>query len=171
MSEATYDGSAAERRDQGFFRRMWAMVIKEFVQMRRDRMTFATMIFVPILQLTLFGYAINTDPKQLPTAVLTPTEGPLTRAVLAAMKNTDYFKFTEQVHDADELDRLIRSGKVLFAVEIPASFERDVRRGDRPSVLSSPMRPIRWRQAQPFRRFKASSTRRCGVSCAARTLR
>ena len=132
MSDATY---AAERRDPGFFRRMWAMVIKEFVQMRRDRMTFATMIFVPILQLTLFGYAINTDPKQLPTAVLVRDEGPLTRAVLAAMKNTDYFKFTEQVHDADELDRLVRTGKVQFAVEIPASFERDVRRGDRPSVL------------------------------------
>jgi ABC-2 type transport system permease protein len=135
MSDATYNGSTAERRDPRFFRRMWAMVIKEFVQMRRDRMTFATMIFVPILQLTLFGYAINTDPKQLPTAVLVRDDGPLTRAVLAAMKNTDYFKFTEQVHDADELDRLIRSGKVQFAVEIPASFERDVRRGDRPAVL------------------------------------
>jgi ABC-2 type transport system permease protein len=132
---SAYNGSTAERRDPGFFRRMWAMVIKEFVQMRRDRMTFATMIFVPILQLTLFGYAINTDPKQLPTAVLVRDEGPLTRAVLAAMKNTDYFKFTEQVHDADELDRLILSGKVQFAVEIPASFERDVRRGDRPAVL------------------------------------
>ena len=68
--------------------RLWAIVVKEFVQMRRDRMTFATMIFVPILQLTLFGYAINTDPKQLPTAVLVRDEGPLTRAVLAAMKNT-----------------------------------------------------------------------------------
>jgi ABC-2 type transport system permease protein len=130
-----YDGSAAERRDPGFFRRMWAIVIKEFVQMRRDRMTFATMIFVPILQLTLFGYAINTDPKQLPTAVLVRDDGPLTRAVLAAMKNTDYFNFKEQVLDAEELDKLIRTGEVQFAVEIPASFERDVRRGDRPAVL------------------------------------
>jgi ABC-2 type transport system permease protein len=135
MSAALYNGSAAERRDPGFFRRMWAIVIKEFVQMRRDRMTFATMIFVPILQLTLFGYAINTDPKQLPTAVLVRDDGPLTRAVLAAMKNTDYFNFKEQVRDAEELDRLIRSGAVQFAVEIPASFERDVRRGDRPAVL------------------------------------
>jgi ABC-2 type transport system permease protein len=130
-----YNGSAAERRDPGFFRRMWAIVIKEFVQMRRDRMTFATMIFVPILQLTLFGYAINTDPKQLPTAVLVRDDGPLTRAVLAAMKNTDYFNFKEQVRDAEELDKLIRTGEVQFAVEIPASFERDVRRGDRPAVL------------------------------------
>jgi ABC-2 type transport system permease protein len=135
MSAAMYNGSAAERRDPGFFRRMWAIVIKEFVQMRRDRMTFATMIFVPILQLTLFGYAINTDPKQLPTAVLVRDDGPLTRAVLAAMKNTDYFNFKEQVRDAEELDKLIRTGEVQFAVEIPASFERDVRRGDRPAVL------------------------------------
>jgi ABC-2 type transport system permease protein len=114
---------------------MWAMVVKEFVQMRRDRMTFATMIMVPVLQLVLFGYAINTDPKHMPTAVLTRDDGPLTRAVLTAMKNTDYFDFREQVHDPDELDRLIRSGTVQFAIEIPASFERDVRRGDRPSIL------------------------------------
>ena len=59
---AGYNG--ATEHDPGFLRRMWAMVVKEFVQMRRDRLTFATMIFVPILQLTLFGYAINTDPKQ-----------------------------------------------------------------------------------------------------------
>jgi ABC-2 type transport system permease protein len=114
---------------------MWAMVVKEFVQMRRDRMTFATMIMVPVLQLVLFGYAINTDPKHMPTAVLTRDDGPLTRAVLTAMKNTDYFDFRQQVHDPDELDRLIRSGTVQFAIEIPASFERDVRRGDRPSIL------------------------------------
>jgi ABC-2 type transport system permease protein len=135
MIAPSYHYSAAERRDPGFFRRVWAMIVKEFVQMRRDRMTFATMIFVPILQLTLFGYAINTDPKQLPTAVLTRDDGPLTRAVLAAMRNTDYFDFRWQVRDAEELDRLVRSGEAQFAVEIPASFERDVRRGDRPQIL------------------------------------
>jgi len=126
---------ADERRDPGFLKRTWAMMVKEFVQMRRDRMTFATMIFIPILQLTLFGYAINTDPKHLPAAVLVRDDGPLTRAVLAAMKNTDYFDFRWQVRDPDELDKLIRSGDAQFAVEIPASFERDVRRGDRPAVL------------------------------------
>jgi ABC-2 type transport system permease protein len=93
------------------------------------------MIFVPILQLTLFGYAINTDPKQLPTAVLVRDHGPLTRAVLAAMKNTDYFDFRWQVRDPEELDKLIRSGDAQFGIEIPASFERDVRRGDHPAVL------------------------------------
>jgi ABC-2 type transport system permease protein len=135
MIASAYRYSSAERRDPGFLRRVWAMIVKEFVQMRRDRMTFATMIFVPILQLMLFGYAINTDPKQLPTAVLTRDDGPLTRSVLAAMRNTDYFDFRWQVRDADELDRLVRSGEAQFAVEIPASFERDVRRGDRPRVL------------------------------------
>lgn len=135
MIASAYRYSSTERRDPGFLRRMWAMVVKEFVQMRRDRMTFATMIFVPILQLLLFGYAINTDPKRMPTAVLVRDDGPLTRAVLSAMRNTDYFDFKVQVRDAAELDRLIRSGEVQFAVEIPASFERDVRRGDKPSVL------------------------------------
>jgi ABC-2 type transport system permease protein len=135
MIAAAYRYISSERRDPGFLRRMWAMVIKEFVQMRRDRMTFATMIFVPIMQLVLFGYAINTDPKQLPTAVLTRDDGPLTGAVLAAMRNTDYFDFRVQVRDPEELDRLVRAGKVQFAVEIPASFERDVRRGDHPQVL------------------------------------
>jgi ABC-2 type transport system permease protein len=135
MIDAPYSYRGGARRDPGFFRRMWAMVVKEFVQMRRDRMTFATMIIVPIMQLVLFGYAINTDPKQLPTAVLTRDDGPLTRAVLAAMRNTDYFDFRVQVRDPQELDRLVRAGEVQFAVEIPASFERDVRRGDRPSVL------------------------------------
>ncbi|MGB0055282.1 MAG: ABC transporter permease [Methyloceanibacter sp.] len=131
---STYNG-AGTRRDPGFIGRMWAMILKEFVQMRRDRMTFATMLFVPILQLTLFGFAINTDPKQLPTAVLVRDEGPLTRAVLQAMKNTDYFDFRQQVRSSEELDRLVRSGTVQFAIEIPASFERDVRRGDRPAIL------------------------------------
>ena len=91
MSPSRYNG--ATEHDPGFLRRMWAMVVKEFVQMRRDRMTFATMIFVPILQLTLFGYAINTDPKQLPTAVLVRDDGPLTRAVLAAMTQHRLFRF------------------------------------------------------------------------------
>ena len=110
MIAAAYRYSSSERRDPGFLRRMWAMIVKEFVQMRRDRMTFATMIFVPILQLVLFGYAINTDPKQLPTAVLTRDDGPLTRAVLAAMSNTDYFDFrcrcaTRRARPADPVGR------------------------------------------------------------------
>ena len=104
--------------------------------MRRDRMTFATMIFVPILQLTLFGYAINTDPKQLPTAVLTRDDGPLTRAVLAAHATTPTIstsagRCATPTSSTGWCARARRSSRV----EIPASFERDVRRGDRPAVL------------------------------------
>ena len=134
MNPTRYNG-AGSRRDPGFFRRVWAMIVKEFVQMRRDRMTFATMLIVPIMQLVLFGYAINTDPKHLPAAVLVRDSGPLTRAVLASLKNTAYFDFKKEVRDPAEMDRMIRSGEVQFAIEIPASFERDVRRGDRPSIL------------------------------------
>ncbi|MGB6948204.1 MAG: ABC transporter permease [Methyloceanibacter sp.] len=134
MNASRYNG-AGRRRDPGFLRRMWAMIVKEFVQMRRDRMTFATMLIVPIMQLVLFGYAINTDPKQLPTVVLTRDSGPLTRAVLASLKHTDYFEFKQEVRDPEEMDKMIRSGAVQFAIEIPASFERDVRRGDHPSIL------------------------------------
>ena len=133
MSSPQNNGSA--NRDPGFLRRTWAMIVKEFVQMRRDRMTFASMMLVPVLQLTLFGYAINTDPRHLPTVVLTRDDGPLTRSVLAALRNTDRFDFRWQVRDPQELDRLIRSGTAQFGVEIPASFERDVRRGDRPAIL------------------------------------
>ncbi|MGA9603374.1 MAG: ABC transporter permease [Methyloceanibacter sp.] len=133
MSTPANNGSA--NRDPGFLRRTWAMIVKEFVQMRRDRMTFASMMLVPVLQLTLFGYAINTDPRHLPTVVLTRDDGPLTRAVLAALRNTDRFDFRWQVRDPQELDKLIRSGTAQFGVEIPASFERDVRRGDRPAIL------------------------------------
>jgi ABC-2 type transport system permease protein len=134
VTTIAYNGPG-RRRDPGFFRRTWAMIVKEFVQMRRDRMTFATMLIIPILQLVLFGFAINNDPKHLPTAVLVRDDGPLTRAVLAAMKNSDYFDFRKQVRDPAELDKMLRSWEIQFAVEIPASFERDVRRGDRPSVL------------------------------------
>lgn len=135
MRASSYTRPVVTSPDPGFLKRTWAMIVKEFVQMRRDRMTFATMIVIPVLQLTLFGFAINTDPKELPTAVLLRDDGPLTRAVLTAMRNSDYFKFTRQVRSPAELDAMLRSGEALFAVEVPASFERDIRRGDRPSLL------------------------------------
>jgi ABC-2 type transport system permease protein len=112
-----------------------AMFIKEFVQLRRDRLTFGTMIFIPLLQLTLFGFAINTTPRHLPTAVLAYEDTDLGRSILAALKNTSYFKLIEVVHSEAEMDHLMRSGQILFGVEIPANFERAVRRGDRPALL------------------------------------
>jgi ABC-2 type transport system permease protein len=117
------------------WRRVGAMVIKEFLQLRRDRITLATMIIVPLIQLTLYGYAINTNPKNLPTAVLVQETSDVGRSILAAMQNTKYFQITHNVADVSALDRLLASGEVVFAVEIPVGFERDLRRGDRPDIL------------------------------------
>lgn len=118
-----------------FWRRTSAMVLKESLQLRRDRITFATMITIPLLQLVLFGYAINTTPRDLPTAVLLQESSDVGRSILAALQNTKYFKVTQQLHDAAEFDQVLSSGKVLFALEIPSGFERALRRGDKPAPL------------------------------------
>jgi ABC-2 type transport system permease protein len=119
----------------GFWRRTGAMILKEFVQLRRDRITFATIITIPLMQLVLFGYAINTQPRGLPTAVLVQENSDVGRSILKALENTKYFKLTHHVSSEEEFDRLLASGEVLFAVEIPRGFERALRRGDRPSLL------------------------------------
>jgi ABC-2 type transport system permease protein len=87
------------------------------------------------MQLVMFGYAINTNPRNLPTAVLLQEQSDLGRSIIRAMENTKYFKVTHLVHDETTFDRLLASGTVLFAVEIPRGFERAVRRGDRPALL------------------------------------
>jgi ABC-2 type transport system permease protein len=117
------------------FGRFYATFVKELIQLRRDRITFATMIFIPLFQLFLFGYAINTDPKHLPTAVLIQDESAFARSFLAAMRVSEYFDIRASAVSEDELDRLILSGKVQFGVQIPASFGRDLIRGERPAVL------------------------------------
>ena len=119
----------------GFFRKVFAMMMKEVLQLRRDRVTLATMISVPLMQLILFGYAINTTPRDLPTAVLLQEHSDVGRSILAALKNTKYFKIKYQADTPGEFDYLLASGKVLFGVEIPANFERGVRRGDTPALL------------------------------------
>jgi len=119
----------------GFWRKTWAVLIKEFIQLKRDRVSFAMIIMIPLIQLILFGYAINTNPRHLPTAVLLQEHSDLSRSILAALKNTDYFDVTERPRNEAELNDLIMAGKVLFAVEIPANFERAVRRGDDPAML------------------------------------
>jgi ABC-2 type transport system permease protein len=127
--------SAAESRRVTAWRRIWAMIVKEIAQLRRDRVTVATMIAVPVLQLTLYGYAINTTPKHLPTAVLAQETSDVGRAIVGALQNTGYFTVTHQTYDVDKLDRLLASGEVLFAIEIPTGFERALRRGDHPALL------------------------------------
>ena len=115
--------------------RTWAMLVKEFIQLRRERTTFAMMIAVPILQLVLFGYAIDTNPKHLPTAVMARDDGPQVRAILSAMQATGYFDIVASAASDGEIDRLIHSGKVMFVVEIPPGFCRDIRRGLKPQML------------------------------------
>jgi ABC-2 type transport system permease protein len=119
----------------GFWRKTWAMLVKEFIQLRRDRVSFAMIIMIPLVQLMLFGYAINTTPRDLPTAVLMQEQTDLSRSILAALQNTKYFKVTKLPHTEAEVDQLLASGAVLFAIEIPANFERSVRRGDKPAML------------------------------------
>jgi ABC-2 type transport system permease protein len=119
----------------GFWRRIGAVLIKELLQLRRDRVTLATMISIPLLQLIMFGYAINTTPRDLPTAVLLQESSDVGRSILAALQNTKFFKVTRQLRDEAELDQALASGAVLFAVEIPAGFERALRRGDEPALL------------------------------------
>jgi len=126
---------APRRPGDGFWRKTWAMLVKEFIQLRRDRVSFAMIIMIPLVQLLLFGYAINTTPRNLPTAVLVQESSDLSRSILAALENTKYFRVTELPHSEAEVDQLLASGKVLFAVEIPANFERSVRRGDKPAML------------------------------------
>jgi ABC-2 type transport system permease protein len=119
----------------GFWRRTGAMLLKEFLQLRRDRVTLATMITIPLMQLLLFGYAINTMPRDLPTAVLLQENSDVGRVILKALENSRFFKVTRQVRDEAEFDQVLQSGAVLFGVEIPAEFERALRRGDVPALL------------------------------------
>src|SRR5437588_7194331 len=119
----------------GFWLRSYAMVVKEFIQLRRDRVSFAMIVMIPVMQLLLFGYAINTTPRNMPAAVLLQEDSDLARSILKALENTTYFHFTREVHEVAEFDNLLKSGKVLFGVEIPRGFERAVRRGAHPSLL------------------------------------
>jgi ABC-2 type transport system permease protein len=137
MSATDTAGEGREVREPafGFWRRSYAMLVKEFIQLRRDRVSFAMIVMIPVMQLLLFGYAINTTPRNLPTAVLLQEDSDLARSILKALENTAYFHFTREVHSVAELDDLLQSGKVLFGVEIPRGFERAVRRGDRPALL------------------------------------
>src|SRR5436190_22610564 len=130
MSTLVQTTAPRARSSGGFWRRTWAMLIKEFIQLKRDRVSFAMIVMIPLIQLLLFGYAINTNPRHLPTAVLVQEQNDVGRSILRALENTQYFKLTHVARDEAEFDRLLASGTVLFAIEIPVGFERAVRRGD-----------------------------------------
>src|SRR4029450_4422594 len=117
------------------FARLAALLTKEFIQMRRDRITFAMMLGVPLMQLVLFGFAINSDPKSLPAALVTTSNDRFTRAMISALQVTEYYRFDHIVSSASEAEALMASGKVLFVVTIPSDFARRVERGDNPQML------------------------------------
>ena len=111
--------------------RIVAVLRKELLQLRRDRLTFAMLIGVPLMQLVLFGYAINGDPRQLPTAVVALDQGPLVRSIVSAVRNSGYFQVTEVASDS-EADRLVAQGEVQFALVFPSDFSARLVRGERP---------------------------------------
>ena len=115
--------------------RWWAIVRKEFLQLRRDRVTFAMIVGIPIIQMALFGYAINTDPKHLDTAIISADNTDITRTFIWAMKNSSYFKFVGELPNEAAGREALDRGKVLFVVNIPAGFTRQLLRHERPALL------------------------------------
>jgi len=115
--------------------RIVAILSKEFIQLVRDRLTYAMIIGIPVIQLLLFGYAINSDPKHLPTAVLVQDNGQFSRSVIGALERSNYFDIRYSARSPAEMDRLIERGSVQFAVTIPGDFTRRVVRKDNPQIL------------------------------------
>jgi len=115
--------------------RFIAVLVKEFVQMRRDRLTFAMMVGIPVIQLVLFGFAINTDPKALPTAVLAADNSVFARSFVRAVENSGYFRVVRQVSSEHEAERALAVGEVQFVLTIPENFSRKLVRGERPVLL------------------------------------
>ncbi len=126
---------AVERRSGLSGARILAVLIKEFIQLTRDRLTYAMILVMPIVQLLLFGYAINSDPRDLPTAVLVQDQGPMARSTLSALVNSGYFEIVRTASSPAELDDAVARGEVQFALTIPADFTRRVVRGDGAQIL------------------------------------
>jgi ABC-2 type transport system permease protein len=122
-------------RERFSLQRWLGIIVKEFTQLRRDRLTFGMIIGIPVLQLILFGYAINADPKRLPTAVLSADSSIYSRTLVSALQTSGYFRIDRQVANEDELERLLALGEVQFALTIPENFGRKLVRGERPVLL------------------------------------
>ena len=115
--------------------RWFGIVGKEFIQLKRDRLTFGMIVGIPVIQLLLFGFAINSDPKHLPAAVLDSDRSEFSRSILAGIKNTDYIDFVREAVDEADADRLLATGRAQFVVTIPEGFSRALVRGERPALL------------------------------------
>ena len=117
------------------FSRFWGVVLKEFLQLKRERITFAMVLGIPIMQLLLFGYAINTDPKHLPTAIIAADRSEFTRSYIAALGTSDYFDIVGELPDEEAGRAALARGDVQFVLNIPADFTRSLLRGERPALL------------------------------------
>ncbi|HFC04190.1 MAG TPA: ABC transporter permease [Rhizobiales bacterium] len=115
--------------------RLMAILIKEFIQMRRDRVTFAMMLAIPLMQLLLFGYAINNDPKRLPAAIVSTASHHYTRAIISALELTGYYRFVMVAESASQAELAMARGKVAFVITVPPDFGRRVDRNDNPTIL------------------------------------
>jgi ABC-2 type transport system permease protein len=115
--------------------RLRALLTKEAIQMRRDRLTFGMMLGIPLVQLVLFGFAINTDPKALPAALVAPVQDRYTRAMVSALELTGYYRFVAPDATAPEAEEMIARGDVAFVVTVPSDFGRRIGRGDRAALL------------------------------------
>ena len=124
------------KRNWNFSRaRFRAILMKEFIQMLRDRLTFAMMVGIPVMQLIMFGYAINSDPHGLPTAVIVGDTGTFGRSIVTSLENSQYFKVVAWPEGPDEAEEMIANGDVLFVVDIPIDFSRRLQRGEKPAIL------------------------------------
>ncbi len=115
--------------------RLWAIVLKEFIQMKRDRVTFGMMVGIPLMQLMMFGFAINSDPRHLPTAIRAADQGPFARTLVQALRTSDYFALVRETASEAEAQHLLQLGEVQFVINIPEDFSRQLLRGERPTVL------------------------------------
>ena len=115
--------------------RWLGIVGKEFIQLKRDRLTFGMIVGIPIIQLILFGFAINSDPKHLPTAALIADRSEFSRSILAGLRNTDYFAFIGEARDEADANRMLATGEAQFVISIPADFSQRLVRGERPALL------------------------------------
>ncbi|MFA5215558.1 ABC transporter permease [Sulfuricurvum sp.] len=117
------------------FSRWWGIIIKEFLQLKRDRITFAMMVLIPIIQLALFGFAINTDPKHLPTAVVSYDESEFTRTLISTMQTSQYYAIDTRFTTPSEAQEALKRGDILFILTIPVDFTKKLLRGEKPPLL------------------------------------
>lgn len=121
--------------NDSFLHRLWAMVNKEFIHMRRDKVTVSLILWIPVIQLIIFGYAINTNPKNLPVALVLGDNSPYVRSFVTGLQNTDYFHIVSVAQSEPEAKSLLRENKVLFVFSIPPNFTRDFLSGRAPNIL------------------------------------